>query len=365
VALGDSQTEGLLDPDGRGGYRGWADRFAESVARDSPSLQYANLAVRGRLMGQIRDEQLAAAVALRPDLVTVMGGLNDVLRPAFDLDGILGSLDAMLGAFEVATVLTNTFPDMAAVAPLLRRLAPRVTALNAGIREVAAARGALVVDFAEQRTGTDLRMWSPDRIHANSVGHALIAQAFADTLGLPGHGGWAEPLPAGPAAGRIGRAAVEARWIGGTLAPWMWRRVRGRSSGDGISAKRPLLVPVAPLFHIVAPGEWARAVASGEHRPESLAREGFVHFSFAHQVADTANRRFRDEPELVVIEVDGAAVPAAVVVEDSYDSGTEFPHLYGAVPVSAVGAVHALTRQAGGDWVFTRNRADAAASPGR
>src|SRR4051795_11555154 len=54
VALGDSQTEGLNDPDGRSGFRGWADRLAVLLLATSPHLQYANLAVRGRLMAAIR-----------------------------------------------------------------------------------------------------------------------------------------------------------------------------------------------------------------------------------------------------------------------------------------------------------------------
>ncbi|MBN9621317.1 MAG: SGNH/GDSL hydrolase family protein, partial [Actinobacteria bacterium] len=63
IAIGDSQTEGLLDEDGRGGYRGWADRFAELLAVENPYLRYANLAIRGRRLDAIRDEQLAPALA--------------------------------------------------------------------------------------------------------------------------------------------------------------------------------------------------------------------------------------------------------------------------------------------------------------
>ncbi len=106
------------------------------------------------------------------------------------------------------------------------------------------------------------------------------------------------------------------------------------------------------LFHLVAPDVWAGAVRAGEYRPESLAGEGFVHFSFAEQVSGTANLRYRDEPELVVVEVDPAALDAELRVEDSYGSGTEFPHVYGPVPASAAVAVHPLRRTAGGDWVF-------------
>ena len=107
------------------------------------------------------------------------------------------------------------------------------------------------------------------------------------------------------------------------------------------------------LFHLVAPDVWADAVAAGEYRPESLGREGFVHFSFADQVSGTANLRYRDEPELVVVEVDAAAVGAELRVEDSYGSGSEFPHLYGPVPTAAAVAVHPLRRTAAGDWSFT------------
>jgi lysophospholipase L1-like esterase len=258
VALGDSQTEGLLDPDGRGGFRGWADRFAQHVSTRDPHLQYANLAVRGLRVGQICETQLAAALALEPDLATVMGGLNDVLHPSFDLDEVLGDLDTMCSALRIAgaTVLTNTFPDIAQIAPLFARLGGRIGALNDGIRALAADQGALVVDFARHGAGTDARIWSPDRIHANAIGHSLIAAAFADTFGLPGFANWADPLPHPVAAGALRRTAVEARWLGAVVAPWVGRRLRGRSSGDGRSAKRPGLRPVATLFHLCAPGEW-------------------------------------------------------------------------------------------------------------
>jgi len=146
VAVGDSQTEGLNDPDGRGGFRGWADRFAVLLTATSPHLQYANLAIRGRLMGAIRDEQLAPALAMQPDLMTVMGGLNDMMRPSVDLDVVAGHLDAMVAAARAtgATVLTNTFPDPTSIAPLFRRLAPRVAAYNDRIRAVARDRKSVV-----------------------------------------------------------------------------------------------------------------------------------------------------------------------------------------------------------------------------
>ena len=364
VAIGDSQTEGLLDPDGRGGFRGWADRFAEILTAGSPHLQYANLAVRGKLLGGIHAEQLGAALALEPDLATVMGGLNDLLRPGFDVDATVGHLDAMLADLREtgATVLANTFPDLGEVAPVLRRLTPRVNAYNDGIREVAQARGALLVDFADRGVGTDLRIWSPDRIHANPFGHALIAAAFADIVGVRGYEDWSDPLPLCPPPGVLRRAGGEARWLGGTVAPWLLRRARGRSSGDGITAKRPRFVPVASLFHLVAPEDWP---AVGWYRPDSLRTEGFVHLSFADQVAGSANRHYGDAPALAVVELDPAALGAPVVVEDSYGSGTAYPHVYAAMPVAAAVAVHPMRRGDDGAWQFSPGAAAAAASPDR
>lgn len=354
VALGDSQTEGLNDPDGRGGFRGWADRFAVLLLGNSPHLQYANLAVRGRLMGAIRAEQLEPALAMEPDLVTVMGGLNDLMRPGVDLDTVAGDLDAIISAARAAgaTVLTNTFPDPTPIAPLFRRLAPRVAGYNARIRAVAAAHGALLVDVAERAVAGDLRIWSGDRLHANPFGHSLIAAAFADTLGFGGLDHWRVPLPATAPPGRLRRAAGELRWLGRDVTPWMVRRLAGRSSGDGISAKRPRLLPVASVFHIVAPADWPPV---GHYCPPSLAEQGFVHFCFADQVADVANGRYSGAGELVVIELDPTRLGVEMRVEDSYAAGVAFPHGYGPVPVSAAVAAHALSRDLGGSWRFNRD----------
>jgi uncharacterized protein (DUF952 family)/lysophospholipase L1-like esterase len=362
VAIGDSQTEGLNDPDGRGRFRGWADRFAGLLTVPNPHLQYANLAVRGRLLGGIRHEQLAPALAMQPDLATVMGGLNDLMRPSVDLDVLAEHLDTMLGALREAgtTVLTNTFPDPSTIAPLFRRLAPRVAGYNARIRAVAAAHGALLVDFAAHGVGTDLRIWSPDRIHANSLGHTTIAAAFADTLGLAGFGYWTDPLPTAAQISALRRTGRELKWLGRDVAPWLLRRARGRSSGDGIMAKRPRLVPVEPVFHIVAPADWP---TGGQYRPASLAEQGFVHFSFADQVEGVANGVYREASDLLVIELDAAALGSEIRVEDSYGAGVAFPHGYGPVPVSAAVAAHPLVRAPDGAWRFTRRGAGGAESP--
>ncbi|MCD9879510.1 SGNH/GDSL hydrolase family protein [Streptomyces guryensis] len=251
VAVGDSQTEGVGDGDDVRGLRGWADRLAEQIARESPGLLYANLAVRGRLAGQVRAEQLAPALELRPDLATVVAGLNDVLRPRFDADEVAGQLEAMFAALsgQGARVATVTFPDPGRIAPSARPLAPRVIALNARIREAAGRHGVAVADSWPHPAVADPRMWSADRLHASPRGHALIAAAVAHALDLPGSDdSWTRPL-APEAVARTGLRAVgaELRWAGAFLGPWVVRRMRGRSSGDGRQAKRPTLLPVTAL----------------------------------------------------------------------------------------------------------------------
>ncbi|KIF03187.1 lysophospholipase, partial [Streptomyces sp. RSD-27] len=150
VALGDSQTEGVGDGDDTAGLRGFADRLAGHLAATHPGLLYANLAVRGRLAGQIRAGQLGPALELRPDVATVVAGVNDLLRPRFDAAEVAGELEEMFAALTAAgaRVATVTFPDVARIAPMARPLRPRVEELNARVRAAAARHGVLVAETA-------------------------------------------------------------------------------------------------------------------------------------------------------------------------------------------------------------------------
>ncbi len=248
VALGDSQTEGIGDGDDRHGHRGWADRLAERLAPHSPGLKYANLAVRGARIGQIHAGQLAPALAMEPDLATVVAGLNDLIRPRCDVDTVADHLDRMIGALTAtgARVATLTYPDVGAIAPLARRLAPRLAAFNARVRDLAARHGATVVETDRHAVCTDRRIWSADRLHLNPLGHARLGHGFAHALGVPDvDDSWTHPLPEHPAPGPVRTVADEARWAAAFLAPWLWRRITGRSSGDGHTAKRPHPEPVS------------------------------------------------------------------------------------------------------------------------
>jgi len=244
VAIGDSSTEGLDDPDGRGGYRGWANRLAETIAATQGPLLYANLAVRGRSTRRILEEQLDRAVAMRPDLVTLFSGTNDVVRPRFDVRAFATDVATMHSALigGGATLLTFTLPDLAPVLPLARPIAPRIRVMNDAVRRVAAASGAILVDLARHAMASDARIWSPDRLHANAEGHRRIAAALAHALGIPGtDDSWAQPMAPTPQRSRRQRVLAEVQWGRRFFAPWVWRHLRGRSSGDGRQPKRPEL----------------------------------------------------------------------------------------------------------------------------
>lgn len=252
VAIGDSTTEGLDDPDGAGGYRGWANRFAELVAAQQGGLLYANLAVRGLKTRAILEGQLERALQMKPDLATLVSGTNDVLRPRFNINAYQRDVEQMQGVLieQGATVLTFTLPDLSSVNPSARISRQRVDAMNAALREVSSSTGAIVVDLARHPLAGDKRLWSVDRLHANSAGHARIAAALADALRLPGSDeSWSIPLERGETISPRDQWAEHWYWSRRYLFPWVVRRLRGRSSSAGIVCKRPELTPVVMPTH--------------------------------------------------------------------------------------------------------------------
>jgi hypothetical protein len=144
-----------------------------------------------------------------------------------------------------ATVITFTIPDAARRMRLGRAFSARTAALNVELRRVAADAGAVLLDLATYELANDPRMWAVDRLHGNPEGHARIAAALAHLLELPGaSGGSLGPIE--PAHPRRRRDVVldDLAWIARFVAPWAWRRLRGRTTGDGVTAKRPQLTPV-------------------------------------------------------------------------------------------------------------------------
>ncbi|VXC63655.1 GDSL-like Lipase/Acylhydrolase family protein [Arthrobacter sp. 9AX] len=245
VAMGDSFTEGIGDPEpsSPGGYRGWADRVAEELSRTKPDFAYANLAVRGRLLQQIVDQQLAACLALKPDLVTLSAGGNDLLRPGGDPDALAERLDSVVRILAVggATVVLFNGPDTGS--SVLGRIRSKVAIYNENLRTVAARHDAIIADMWSLRQLNDPQMWDADRLHFSPLGHHTIAAMVLDSLNVEHT---LKPLQPKPLPARSWREARSGDlvWAREYFVPWVLRRLRHQSSGDGILPKRPTPGPV-------------------------------------------------------------------------------------------------------------------------
>ena len=257
VALGDSFTEGMQDDlDAAGRHRGWADRVAAALALATGGVRYANLAVRGRLLGQVVEEQLPVALALRPDLVSFHAGPNDALRPRTDIAAVLRRYDEAVGVLRGAggdVLLFTVLERAGGTGRAADRLAARFRGFNDGVRATAARHGALLVDVGPVGALHDRRLWHEDRLHLSPEGHARVAAAVLETLGVGdaallggSPGWWREPLPLGAPPRRTADLAADVRWVRRHFLPWVGRRVRGVSSGDGMVPKHTELVDVLP-----------------------------------------------------------------------------------------------------------------------
>jgi lysophospholipase L1-like esterase len=259
VAIGDSQTEGLWDGDDVTGLHGFADRLAAMLDALYPGVQYANLAVRGKRLGDVLIEQVPQALAMKPDLITVCAGMNDVIQPGRSFPRALAELDYVYAALarSGATVVTTTFPNVAQFLPFGRIVSKRLDRINNAIAVAAQRYGFRLVDLYNAASMRDWDTWSFDRVHASPKGHILFAAAAAEALNLPDSShDWAAAHP-NPAQLSIAHGAYgRLRWTQDNFFPWVWRRMRGLSAADGRFPKRPRLEPVSAgcTAHRVAPG---------------------------------------------------------------------------------------------------------------
>lgn len=241
IALGDSFTEGVGDdePKSPGWVRGWADRVAEVLNEGVDDFAYANLAIRGRLMQQIIDEQIDPAIAMHPDLVSLCAGGNDLLRPGADPDVLADELEAAVDRLSRsgATVVLFTGTDTAH-SPVFRLIRNKVAIFNMNIYRIAHHHDAVVVDQWALDFLKDPRMWSEDRLHLNPIGHHNMAIAVLRALNVDNdlQPDFPGPLPEKP--WREARAE-DMVWAKNYLWPWVLRRLRHQSSGDGRRPKRP------------------------------------------------------------------------------------------------------------------------------
>ncbi|MFI6105396.1 SGNH/GDSL hydrolase family protein [Streptomyces sp. NPDC051310] len=248
VAIGDSFTEGVGDPGPDGRYVGWADRLAVLLADrlpDPDDFRYANLAVRGRLLDQIVEEQVPRAKELAPDLVTFCAGGNDIIRPGSDPDDVAERFERAVADLTsvVGTVLVTTGFDTRGV-PVLRHLRGKIATYNGHVRAVADRYGCPVLDLWSLRTVQDKRAWDADRLHLSAEGHTRVALRAGQVLGLAVPADPDQPWPPLPPRGTLEVRRDDINWAREYLVPWIGRRLRGESSGDHISAKRPDLLPL-------------------------------------------------------------------------------------------------------------------------
>ena len=241
VALGDSFTEGVGDPDpGRpNGVRGWADRVAEQLCAADPQWGYANLAIRGKKIPQVIGGQLDAALALRPTLVTLYAGGNDILRPSVDIDSLMEGYDGAVAALResgAAVVLFTGFDS--ASSAVFGKTRGRTAIYNEWVREIADRHGAVIADYWRWREFRDWRYWAEDRLHMGPAGHILMAKkvlavlAATDAIDTP-------ELAHARVLTRTQRLQADAVWARQHVAPWVKRRLTGTSSGDTFGAKYP------------------------------------------------------------------------------------------------------------------------------
>ncbi|WP_104091076.1 SGNH/GDSL hydrolase family protein [Arthrobacter sp. GMC3] len=245
VALGDSFTEGLGDTDASlpNQVRGWADRAAEQLALAHPEGEfgYANLAIRGKKMGQILAEQIDVAVAMKPTLVTSYAGINDILRPKVDIDAMIARYSdgiAKLAATGARVLIFTGFD--ASTSKVFASIRGRTAIYNELVREVADTHGAELVDYWRFREYNDWRLWGIDRMHMSTPGHINMAnrvlEQVGETVRIP-----MPELPPIPVKTMAETVKDNAAWTKEYVGPWVSRRLRGVSSGDNLLPRWPEL----------------------------------------------------------------------------------------------------------------------------
>ena len=266
VALGDSMNEGVGDPDPArpNGVRGWADLVAEQLTAAHPDTRYANLAVRGRLLRGIVEEQLEPCLALEPTLVSLYAGGNDMLRPTVDVDALMEVYDravARLRSSGAQVVLFTAFdPGRDAPTSWTR---PRQALYNEHVREIAERHGCLLLDYWRMRALQDWRYWAVDRLRAcgrldclldnGPSPNGLALSPDEDVLFVAmtrDNAVWRLPLLPDGSTAKVGRFAS----FHGTSGP----------DGMAVDAAGNLLVAHASLGSVFVLSPQGEPVASGE-----------------------------------------------------------------------------------------------------
>ena len=245
IVCGDSYSEGMSDEIIGGQYRGWADRIADVMARETEGFTYVNLAVRGKLLKQVIDDQLPVAISYATGSDTLFSfhaGANDALRPSYKPEVAIGLYEDAVRrvAASGATVMLFTVLERTGNTGRGSDVwAARFSEFNKIVRKVGAEVGASVIDANGEAFFSDSRFLAFDRLHLNAEGHHRVAQALLEKLGYQFDPAWRIPLPPATPTPWLKKRAISAIWFFTFALPWIWRRLRGKSSGDGRTAKYP------------------------------------------------------------------------------------------------------------------------------
>ena len=252
LVLGDSFSEGMSDEIVNGNYRGWADRVADVLAKQTPTFKYANFAIRGKLVQQVLEDQVPQAVPLiegPQTLVSFHAGANDALRPNYDHDAVRNAyIKSVTKLVESgATVMLFTVLEKNGSGGKASAMwEERMSTFNKIVREVAEKFNLLVMDASMDPDSSNPNLLAFDRLHLNAAGHYRVAQAVLEHIGAPFDPSWREPVVAPKKFPWIIRTLITILWVVTFVLPWIWRRIRGRSSGDGRSAKYASLTSWPP-----------------------------------------------------------------------------------------------------------------------
>ena len=241
-------TDEIID----GKYRGWADRVADVMAESNPNFTYMNLAIRGKLIAQVVEDQVPVAleyVTGKDTLISFHAGANDALRPGFQAEVVNALYKDTVRAIarSGATVMLFTVLEKTGNKGKGSEIwEKRFSLFNRAVREVGAEVGAIVVDANQEAFFTDRRFLAFDRLHLNAIGHDRCAQAVLEKLDLPFDPTWRTPLPPAKKTPWVIEKAITVVWFFVFAIPWIIRRIQGKSSGDGRSAKYPTPVKWPP-----------------------------------------------------------------------------------------------------------------------
>lgn len=226
AALGDSTTFGVGDPV-HGGWRGWAALLADALG-ESYDVRFTNLAVSGGTTRDVLDPQLGSALARRPDLASLIVGVNDTMKSSWDpvlvRERLLATAAGLAGSG--ALLLTVRYHDHASVLGLpgwLRRpMWRRIQQLNATYDEIHAQHGGVRIDLAQRPEVATRAFWSVDRLHPSGSGHRAVARWYAELLAERGY--LVVPPPAGSDSGLAPSRREDLAWLARAGLPWLARR---------------------------------------------------------------------------------------------------------------------------------------------